>query len=156
MKRATRWSAGGAALLCLLAVSGCGASTVTVEPPHPSGTAATTCRSLMAALPAKVLEQPSRPVQPEGALAATWGDPPILLRCGVPRPAKLRSNSTCLEVEGVGWFAEKAARGYIFTTVGRSAYVEMSVPSAYEPPANALVDVGEAIRRTVPVRTACV
>lgn len=156
MKRAVRRGAGGAAVLCLLAVSGCGASAVTVEPPHPTGAVATTCRSLLAALPDRVLDQESRPVQPEGALAATWGDPPILLRCGVPRPAKLRANSSCLEVERVGWFAEKATRGYIFTTVGRSAYVEVSVPSAYQPPANALVDVGEAIRRTLPVRTACV
>jgi Protein of unknown function (DUF3515) len=151
-----RRATGGTAALCLLAVSGCGASPVTVEPPHPTGAVASTCRSLIAALPDKVLDQGSRPVRPEGALAATWGDPPILLRCGVPRPATLRSNSSCLEVERIGWFAEKAARGYVFTTVGRSAYVEMSVPAAYQPPANALVDVADAIRRTVPVRTACV
>jgi hypothetical protein len=33
-----------------------------------------------------------------------------------------------------------------FTTVGRSAYVEMVVPDAYQPAADALVDVAAAIK----------
>ncbi|MET9021159.1 DUF3515 domain-containing protein [Actinopolymorpha sp. NPDC004070] len=141
--------------LCLLA-AGCGEPTVRVEPPHPTGTAEAACRRLFTALPTKVLGESARVVQPSSGNAAAWGDPPILLRCGVDRPAKLRAASECLVIDGVGWFSERATRGYIFTTVGRDAYVEVSVPTAYQPPSNALVDVAEAVRKAVPARKSCV
>ncbi|MFD2079770.1 Protein of unknown function [Actinopolymorpha cephalotaxi] len=136
--------------------AGCGEPTVRVEPPHPTGAAEAACRRLFAALPAQVLGESARVVQPASANAAAWGDPPILLRCGVHRPAKLRTSSDCLAIDHVGWFSERATRGYIFTTIGRDAYVELSVPSAYQPPSNALVDVAAAVRQAVPVRTPCV
>ncbi|MGW0227528.1 DUF3515 domain-containing protein [Actinopolymorpha singaporensis] len=146
------------AALGLLAVFvvGCGEPTVRVEQPHPTGAAASACRALTAALPTKVLGESARVVQPSSPNTAAWGDPPILLRCGVPRPAKLLASSECLVIDGVGWFSERATRGYIFTTVGRDAYVEMSVPSAYQPPSSALVDVAAAVRKAVPARTPCV
>jgi hypothetical protein len=99
--------------------------------------------------------QDARPVEPADALAAAWGDPPIVLRCGVERPARLRPSSPCLEVDGVGWFPQQAARGHLFTTVGRSAYVEVAVPEAYQPAAEPLVDLADAIRRHIPERRPC-
>ncbi len=137
-------------------MAGCGEPTVRVEPPHPTGAAEAACQRLYAALPTKVLGEPARVVQPSSANAAAWGDPPILLRCGVDRPAKLRASSECQVIDGVGWFAERATRGYIFTTVGRDTYIELSVPSAYQPPSSALVDVAAAVRKSVPARTPCV
>lgn len=83
-----------------------------------------------------------------------WGEPAIVLRCGVPKPAALTATSRCDEVDGVGWFAEQVPGGYRFTTIGRSVYVEVSVPSDYAPEANALVDLAPAVSRT-PVLTPC-
>lgn len=60
-----------------------------------------------------------------------------------------------MEIERVGWFPQRAARGYVFTTVGRTAYVEVSIPQAYQPPAEPLVDLADAIRRHVPERQPC-
>jgi len=97
----------------------------------------------MADLPATVLDEKRRAVDP-GVLSAAWGDPTITLRCGVAKPPTLGATSACFEVNGVGWFAEQATGGYLFTAVGRSVYVEVGVPSAYAPEANALVDVAAA------------
>ena len=49
-------------------------------------------------------------------------------RCGagVQQPPGLSHGSECFEVNGVGWFAEEAEGGYLFTTIGRPAFVEVA------------------------------
>ena len=94
----------------------------------------------MAALPNTVLDQDRRVVRP-GALSAAWGRPAIVVRCGVAQPAALTSASECVEVNNVGWFDEPADGGRIYTTIGRSTFVEVSVPSDYAPELNALTDL---------------
>lgn len=108
----------------------------------------------MAALPDRVLELDRRKVEP-GVFSAAWGKPVITLRCGVTKPPKLTDASPCFGVNGVGWFAEETTGGYLFTTIGRRAYVEVGVPSAYAPEGNALVDVAGAVNANNPVVTPC-
>ena len=98
-----------------------------------------------------MLDQPRRTVEP-GTLSAAWGDPTITLKCGVEKPPGLGDASECFEVNGVGWFAEEAEGGYLFTTIGRSAYVQVGVPTEYAPEANALVDVAEAVKKTTEIQ----
>ncbi len=95
-----------------------------------------------------------RTVEP-GSWSAAWAKPAITLRCGVPRPAKLRPTSSCFEVNGVGWFAEQASGGYLFTTIGRTAYVEVAVPVDYAPEAGALTDVAATITAHDPLVSPC-
>jgi hypothetical protein len=114
------------------------------------------CSSLVEALPDPVSNHDRRDVTPPDALGAAWGDPAIVLRCGVARPAALRRTSSCFEVDGVGWLATRAgkeatatssAAGTLtFTTIGRSVYVELDVPDAYQPQADPLVAVAAAVR----------
>lgn len=78
---------------------------------------------------------------------ATWGDPRIVLRCGVDRPAGLTPTSRCDVVNDVGWFSEQLDDGWRFTTIGRAGYVEVTVPSDYAPQADALVDLSGAVAR---------
>ncbi|MDQ4085520.1 MAG: DUF3515 domain-containing protein [Actinomycetota bacterium] len=141
------------ACLALLAASACGTGAVEVDGPA-RGPAA--CADLLSALPATVDGRPRRDVEPPDALAAAWGDPAIVLRCGVPEPPALTAASPCAEVNGVGWFAEQRADGYRFTTIGRSTNVAVQVPYEYQPAADALVDLASAVRRTVPERDPCV
>ncbi|MEQ4204609.1 DUF3515 domain-containing protein [Actinopolymorpha sp. B17G11] len=131
------------------ALTGCGQGPVSVEPPEPSGAAKGACRALIDDLPANVGGGKARRVEPPEALAAAWGDPPITLRCGVARPEALTPTSECFEINGVGWYAEKATRGTIFTTVGRATYVEVAVPEAYDPAADSLVDLASSVDRRV-------
>ncbi|MEQ7124783.1 DUF3515 domain-containing protein [Actinopolymorpha sp. B11F2] len=130
-------------------LTGCGQGPVTVEPPQPRGAVKAACRALVEDLPTSVGGGESRPVDPPEALAAAWGDPPITLRCGVARPEALTPTSECFEINGVGWYAEKATRGTIFTTVGRATYVEVAVPEAYDPAADSLVDLASSVDRRV-------
>lgn len=120
---------------------------------NPSAAVRAQCAALMGALPEIVLDEQRRTVQP-GQLSAAWGDPTITLKCGVDKPPGLGAESECFEVNGVGWFAEEAEGGYLFTTIGRPAYVQVGVPSKYAPEAHALVDLAEAVK-TIPVKQPC-
>lgn len=140
-------------VLAALMLAGC-SRTVTMTDPTPSPKVAAQCAEVMAALPDTVLDQQRRTVEP-GQLSAAWGDPTITLKCGVDKPPGLGAASECFEVNGVGWFAEEAEGGYLFTSIGRPVYVQVGVPTRYAPEANALVDVAEAVKR-IPVEQPCV
>ncbi|RCK71555.1 DUF3515 domain-containing protein [Desertihabitans brevis] len=140
----------------VLALAGCTAE-VAVDVPSPGPEAAAVCSALVADLPERVVGQPTRDVAADpGAPVAAWGTPPITLRCGVPAPAALEPTSQCYEVDGVGWFAEQGTDGWLFTTIGRTAFVEVGVPSRYAPEADALVDLAPAVRTHDPLQTPCV
>jgi hypothetical protein len=79
-----------------------------------------------------------------------------VLRCGVPKPERLTRTARCDVVNDVGWFSRRAPDGYVFTTIGRAAYVELSVPAEYEPAADALVDVAAVVKAAVPQVQPCV
>ncbi|MGH3448562.1 MAG: DUF3515 domain-containing protein [Nocardioidaceae bacterium] len=130
--------------LCL-AASAC-SGVVDVTAPSPSGTAAHECAKLIHDLPTQVDGLDQRAVTPENALAGAWGDPPIVLRCGVGRPAGLRRDSRCPTINNVGWLAHHTDDGWLFTTIGRSAYVEVRVPADYQPASDALVDLAAVIK----------
>jgi hypothetical protein len=127
---------------------------VTVHDPRPDTATAERCVGLLAHLPQRVHDQARRPVKP-GRFSAAWGRPPITLRCGVPKPPGLGPSSQCFEVNGVGWYAEAAQGGYLFTTIGRPAYVEVSVPSNLAPEADALVDIAGPINAYDPIEQPC-
>ena len=111
------------------------------------------CKALFADGPLKVSGQNQVPVDDRNASA--WGDPAIILRCGVGKPEALTRTSACYPVRGVNWFAEKTADGYLFTTIGRQFYVSMEVPGVYNPEADALADVADAITKHDPQVTDC-
>jgi len=132
----------------------------------PTGAAAAQCVALMGGLPASVLGERSRDVTPADALAAAWGDPAIVLRCGVPRPKALVATSACFEVNGVAWLATQDGRDVsgdqpikgtlTFTTIGRSAYVEVSVPDvAGRSAADPLTTLARPIQHFIPLQHSC-
>ncbi|WP_231918453.1 DUF3515 domain-containing protein [Microlunatus sagamiharensis] len=133
-------------------LAGCGK--VAVEEPTPGPEVAQVCGAVMAALPEEVLDQGRRSVEP-GLLSAAWGRPAIVLRCGVAAPPGLRDDSECLEVNDVGWYAEEAQGGMIFTTIGRPAFVEVSVPARFAPESGALADLSDVVSQHDPVVTPC-
>jgi Protein of unknown function (DUF3515) len=113
------------------------------------------CTALLGDLPATVLDNERRRAVP-GRFSAAWGDPPITLRCGAEKPPRLTATSQCFEVNGVGWFAEQASNGFLFTTIGRTTYVEVGVPSNYAPEANALVDLADPVSKHNPLLKPCI
>ncbi|MPZ60112.1 MAG: DUF3515 family protein [Propionibacteriales bacterium] len=136
-----------------LGMAACAEPAVPVD--APDGVSAP-CADLLDALPERVEGQDRRDVDPPEASAAAWGDPAIVLRCGVPRPEGLRRTSACYEVNQVGWFEQSGDSGHRFTTIGRASYVEVFVPYDYQPAAGVLVDVAAAVKAAVPEERPCV
>lgn len=135
----------------VLTVSSCSAP-VDVSPPEPAPSARDVCGALADQLPDVVVGQEARDTEPDSDLTAAWGDPAIVLRCGVPEPEALEPTSELVTVDGVDWFPEQLTAGYLFTTYGRVVFVEVSVPDDYAPEAGALTDLADAVQAAVPRR----
>ncbi|MGK5627050.1 DUF3515 domain-containing protein [Streptomyces sp. URMC 123] len=147
----------------LLALAGCsgdggGGGAGDLAAPTPSGREAELCRALRGELPGTVNGLARSSAGPASDFTAAWGEPPVVLRCGVPRPAVLtpgtaQYNPTTddgVEVNGVGWLLERRSDGsFRFTTVGRKAFVEVTLPKGTTE-IGALTDFAEPIKRTVP------
>ncbi|MGI9085483.1 MAG: DUF3515 family protein [Aeromicrobium sp.] len=140
-------------MLLVAALAGCGGQLVVDEYPRSDGTDLN-CKALIADAPRRVAGQEDRGVT--GRVAAAWGDPPIILRCGVEKPEALLPSSQCFAVRDVGWLAETTADGYLFTTIGRTFYVSLEVPRAYDPAADALADVASSVKKHDPEKQPCV
>jgi hypothetical protein len=139
-------------LLASLALAGCGGSLDVDEFPRAEGTDLD-CKAMLADAPPRVADEDDRRVTDR--VAAAWGDPPIILRCGVEKPKALEPTSQCFAVRDVGWLAETTADGYLFTTIGRRFYVSVEVPKAYDPAADALADLAPWIRKHDPEERGC-
>ncbi|MDQ3463184.1 MAG: DUF3515 domain-containing protein [Actinomycetota bacterium] len=100
-----------------------------VETPEVTPDADRLCPTLMGGLPLVLADSQARPVRSASAYAAAWGDPPIVLRCGVPAPPELAADSSLLQINGVAWFTEPGEDGTVWTAVDREVYVDVQVPS---------------------------
>jgi Protein of unknown function (DUF3515) len=140
---------GGLLASLVMPISSC-SSPVDVSPPEPGPTARDLCGALAEQLPDVVVDQEARDTAPDSDLTAAWGDPAIVLRCGVPEPEALQPTSELVTVDGVDWFPEQLTAGYLFTTYGRAVFVEVSVPDDYAPEAGALTDLADAVQAEVP------
>lgn len=133
----------------LLSLGGCSRQ-VAVTAPTPDATTAAQCAAVTAALPGTLADEDARQVTPDTGTTAAWGDPPIVLRCGVPVPVARTPTSLLTTVDGVDWFAEPLTEGVLFTTDGRAVNVEVAVPEDYEP-ATVISELAPAILASDPV-----
>ncbi len=99
-----------------------------LEVPPPTPEADADCPALMADLPLDLTGEPLRLVDSDTPYAAAWGDPPIVLLCGVPEPAGLVPGEGLLQINGVTWFVEQSDEATTWTAVDRAVYVEVSLP----------------------------
>ena len=136
------------ALVAVLALAGCTAApAVRVDPPGGPGTG---CAALARALPDGLDGRDRRDVAPASRRTAAWGDPAVVLRCGVARPPGL-TGSEVVEVERVAWVLAESGQAYVFTTTGPTTYVELRVPRSTprERATAPLVDLAPAVRRSI-------
>ena len=74
------------------------------------------------------------------------------MRCGVPKPSTSTPGADLVEVNGIDWTLDETPAAYVFTTYGRTAYVQVSVPTS-TPRTRAtasLVDLASAVRTADP------
>lgn len=134
------------------ALAGCGFGAVDVEPHEPEPGSAEVCPALLDELPETVDDAVWRDVDPQSDTAAAWGQPAIVLRCGVPMPASYRPDTVLHDIDGVGWLADEGDGGMFFTAADREVLIEVAIPGDYAPEANVLADLAPAILATVPER----
>jgi uncharacterized protein DUF3515 len=85
-------------------------------------------------LPTELDGRERRDTDPTSSRTAAWGDPAVVLRCGVERPAGL-TGSEVVVVDGVGWVLAEHPGAYVFTTSDLATYVQVRVPRSTPRPA---------------------
>ncbi|MFV8186735.1 MULTISPECIES: DUF3515 domain-containing protein [unclassified Streptomyces] len=139
----------------LITATGCSSAddSARAAVPDPGAKVTELCQNLDKLLPSRADGQDRRDPEPASALTAGWGDPAIILRCGVDRPAKMNDpEADGVEVNGVGWLLQKRDDGsFRFTTTLRTAYVEVTVPKDRTGDGMApLVDLAPAVKKAIP------
>jgi hypothetical protein len=126
---------------------------VTVTPP-PSAAPATraACAALAAALPTTIDGRPARAVDGSPERVVAWGDPPIVLRCGVVPVTVPPDTNRQFEINGVRWLAEARGSVVVFTTTDRRVPVEVTVPATTAGnPADVVAGLAGPVGTTIPV-----
>jgi hypothetical protein len=149
------------ALALALALASCtsGGDSPDVDVPAPDGEAARACRELARDLPDRVAGQERGTLDQDTPYAAVWGDPAIVMRCGVPQPAIITPGSDTyqatgtdsFEMNGVSWLLEEEPGEVRSTTTGREVFVEVTMPDDYETVGNPLIDLAAAVDRHIPL-----
>ncbi|MEP6598196.1 MAG: DUF3515 domain-containing protein [Actinomycetota bacterium] len=121
---------------------------ITVPAPPSDAASAAPCIQVLSVLPVQLGPLAPRvvtPSTPGSPFVVAWGDPPVVMRCGVARPAQLAPESSefLVLVGGVNWLPIKQAAATVFVSIDRPVYIEVTVPQqlTYQP----LPILGEAI-----------
>jgi hypothetical protein len=125
-------------------------------PPH-AGAQTTPCSKVLAQLPVSLGKLAPRVVHTtptDTPYVVAWGDPPVLLSCGVARPKALvpGSSETFIsggELEGPYFDVQRKGDANVYTTVDREPYIALTIPATY-PAANYLPLLSRAIAQAVP------
>ena len=136
-------------VLSAAALAGCGSNGI-----QPGPDAATpACTALIGRLPDRVLNRTRTKLDVAGA--ARWGDPAIVLRCGVP--ASGPTTDPCLEADGLDWTFTETKDTLRFLTYGRVPAIEVLVPTSVgrQSASGALIDLADAVR-PIPTTTKCI
>lgn len=152
--------------LVIVAVGGGGGGSPTPGPARPSpldlaapphvGTQAANCAKVLERLPVTLRGLDPRVVHttPDTPYVVAWGDPAIVLRCGVDRPADLGPGSSAVYVNagslaGPYFDVTRRSGANVYTTVDRAAYVSVTVPAKY-PADSSLGPLAEDIAAALP------
>lgn len=123
---------------------------VTVAAPPANPGADVPCTKLLGTLPLSLNGLPVRPALSTWTYVVAWGQPAIVLRCGVPRPGALTPGSSAqtIGVDGVFWLPVQQKKQTVWTVIDRAAYIEVTVPSSYAQPP--LAPIADAIAKVLP------
>jgi hypothetical protein len=129
-----------------LLVSACGKEPVSFPVLRLSPAAEAVCQRVTNALPSHLGGQSRRKTQPAEALGGAWGDPALVVQCGVGPPPELTRTSQCTVVNGVGWFLppeQDANRSVdaVLSTVGYRPVLQLTVPAQDRGPILAAAEV---------------
>jgi hypothetical protein len=153
------WIRGVVACAAVPLLAGCTSGPVEIDVPHLSAADAKACRDLVDDLPDTMAGHDRREITGDTAYGAAWGDPAIVLVCGVDDPPSRTDTSTCVEVDGTGWYVPDSV---LATTVGGdetadvpttelnySPRVALFIPGGYRPEgfSDSIATIGPLVQR---------
>lgn len=117
---------------------------VEVDVPELSGADRDACDAFAADLPGSLAELERVDIDPADAPAAAYGDPAVVVRCGVPAPEGFDVTASCETADGVGYFIpdeQYVDQGLdlTLTAAGYRPRVEIRIPADYRPNAGPAV-----------------
>jgi hypothetical protein len=121
------------------------------------GATTAACASLTAALPDPLGGLQRRQLvqgdDPLLAGVAAWGEPAVILRCGVPTPQELTCSSPVQVVDGVAWLPIPGSGGTTYLAVDRPVRVALTVPDGTS--TGPWQDMSKIVGRTLAERPIC-
>ncbi len=112
-------------------------------------------QDLPSILPSSLGDMQQRPVTSSSPYVLAWGEPAVVLRCGVPRPEDVTPQSTSVwfpisgaSGQSVTWDPVNTKQENTFTTVDRAVYIQVTVPTAYRQPP--LAQLSDSIAKALP------
>ena len=148
------------ALLSVLA--GCASDEVTIESRDVSTVDTATCRDFLDDLPDTLAGEQRRPVDPDDALGAGWGDPALVLQCGTTMPDSFDDFSQCSLNDDVQWYIpddglKDPSADVTIWSLGYEPVISVLVPASYRPEADAVMgDLRTAINTDLELVHPCV
>lgn len=102
------------------------------------------CEAFLDDLPDELADEDRRDLEPDDAMGAAYGDPPILVTCVDDVPEGFTDTAVCEQVNEVGWFvpdvqvADPTSEAVV-TALSHHPFVEATVPPDYRPDGAAAV-----------------
>ena len=104
-----------------------------VEAPPVTPEAEAACPALVSTLPFDLLGEPSRRVDSDSPFVYAWAEPPVVLICGVERPAGYTVGTSAIQINGVQWYVDTSDPDVtVWTTVDRPVHVQVTVPASVD------------------------
>ncbi|GLY03720.1 MULTISPECIES: DUF3515 domain-containing protein [Actinoplanes] len=133
--------------------------------PSLDATTGTVCLAVTAQLPAKIRDLEPRKVSAGPEQNAAYGEPAVTVSCGVTPPTMCTTlddqtpgcvpmDTELLIMNRVCWYARPGAEAATVTTMDREVAVQVTVPNAYENPAQWANEFSDTIVKTVKSTTA--
>ena len=116
-------------------------------PPSPSVATQRACVAVLAKLPVQLGSLAPRRTDTDSSYVVAWGNPAIVLRCGVAKPVILGSPQAAqlIDVNSVIWQPDPQKDRTVYTAVDRSVYIEVTVPAGADEPLPLLAPAVQAL-----------
>jgi hypothetical protein len=128
---------------------------VTVAAPPSDAAALVPCTKVLEGLPTQVYGLDARQVvsTPSSPFVVGWGNPAVVLRCGVARPKDLVPGSSALYFSATGadgpyYDVTSSGDDEIYTTIDRAVYIQISIPTKYS--SGPLPALSQIIAKAIP------
>ncbi len=112
------------------------AAVTVAAPPPPAPSVQAACVKVFAALPVQLGNLVPRRTETDSAFVAAWGNPAIVVRCGVTKPAIFGTAAAAqpVDVNNVIWQPDPQKTRTVYTAVDRGVYIDVTVPAGADQP----------------------